>query len=53
MLAPFMPDKTAEVWRALGNAAPDVTPVTGPLPSSAGQRVRKITPLFPKPPAVA
>jgi len=53
MLAPFMPDKTAEVWRALGNASPDVTPVTGAPPPSVGQRVRKITPLFPKPPVVA
>jgi methionyl-tRNA synthetase len=53
MLAPFMPDKTAEVWRALGNASAEVTPVTGALPPSAGQRVRKITPLFPKPSVVA
>jgi methionyl-tRNA synthetase len=49
MLTPFMPDKTAEVWRALGNTSADVTAVTGPLPRAGGLRVRKITPLFPKP----
>jgi methionyl-tRNA synthetase len=53
MLAPFMPDRTAEVWRALGNATPDVTPVTDGVPQTAGQVVRKITPLFPKPAATA
>jgi methionyl-tRNA synthetase len=53
MLAPFMPDRTAEVWRALGNATPDVTPVTDGVPQTAGQVVRKITPLFPKSAATA
>jgi methionyl-tRNA synthetase len=48
MLSPFLPAKTAIVWHALGNRA-DVIPVTGELPSPAGQRVEKITPLFPKP----
>jgi methionyl-tRNA synthetase len=48
MLSPFLPTKTATVWRALGNDA-DVTPVTGPLPSAGGQTVLKVTPLFPKP----
>jgi methionyl-tRNA synthetase len=48
MLTPFLPGKTAVVWRALGNRE-DVMPVTGTLPSAAAQRVQKITPLFPKP----
>lgn len=52
MLSPFLPTKTALVWRALGNRA-DVTPVTGALPSTAGRLVQKITPLFPKPSATA
>ena len=53
MLAPFMPDKTAEVWRALGNASPEVTPITNGVPRTSGQRVTKVTPLFPKPPAAS
>jgi methionyl-tRNA synthetase len=48
MLAPFMPGKTLEVWRALGNEAPEVTAVTGPLPGTGGHRVQKAPPLFPK-----
>jgi len=48
MLTPFLPTRTSVVWRALGNST-DVTPVTGSPPSSAGQRVEKVTPLFPKP----
>jgi methionyl-tRNA synthetase len=50
MLAPYLPQKTAEVWQALGNETGEVTPVTGPLPSIGGQFVRKPTPLFPKQP---
>jgi methionyl-tRNA synthetase len=49
MLAPFLPAKTAVVWQALGNAQPDVTPVTMPLRSMAGNRVQRGAPLFPKP----
>ncbi|MDH4043607.1 MAG: methionine--tRNA ligase [Gemmatimonadota bacterium] len=52
MLAPFLPTKTATVWHALGNGG-QVTPVTGPLPSAAHQKVLKVTPLFPKPPAAS
>jgi methionyl-tRNA synthetase len=48
MLSPFLPTKSAVVWRALGNSA-EVTPVTGHIPSIAGQRVEKVPPLFPKP----
>jgi len=51
MLVPFMPTKTAEVWRALGNESPQVTPVTGSVPGTAGHRVKKTSPLFPKPQA--
>ena len=49
MLAPFMPDKTADVWRTLGNESAEVTLVTGSVPPTAGQRVQKAAPLFPKP----
>ena len=52
MLSPFLPTKTALVWHALGNRA-EVRLVTGGLPSAAGQRVEKVSPLFPKPPAAA
>ena len=52
MLAPFLPAKTATVWHALGDAG-RVTPVTGPLPSTAHQKVLKVTPLFPKPAATS
>ncbi len=50
MLSPFMPRKTETVWRVLGNDAPSVTTVTSGLPSVAGCKVTKATPLFPKPP---
>ena len=53
MLAPFMPTKTEEVWQALGNESPHVTPVTGSLPGTAGHRVQRASPLFPKPQASA
>jgi len=48
MLAPFMPEKTADVWRALGNVSTEVILVTGSVPPTAGQYVRKAAPLFPK-----
>ena len=51
LLAPFLPIKTADVWRALGHETPlhHVTPVTLERPESAGRSVTKIPPLFPKP----
>lgn len=51
MLAPFMPAKTAEVWRALGFAgAPEEASWTTLLhPECAGNTVRTLAPLFPKP----
>jgi methionyl-tRNA synthetase len=48
MLAPFLPGKADVVWHALGNAEANVTVVTVPLRSMAGNRVQKIAPLFPK-----
>jgi methionyl-tRNA synthetase len=48
MLAPFLPGKSAIVWRALGNEG-NVTTVTVPLRSTAGNRAQKVPPLFPKP----
>jgi methionyl-tRNA synthetase len=49
MLTPFLPARTAEVWRAFGMDTGDVTPVTGPLPRAQGRTVTRIAPLFPKP----
>ena len=51
MLTPFLPGKTAEVWRALGfeRDAGDETLLTGERSETAGHGVHKITPLFPKP----
>ncbi|HEX9728123.1 MAG TPA: methionine--tRNA ligase [Gemmatimonadales bacterium] len=51
LLSPYLPDKTAAVWSALGSEAPahTVTLVTAERPVTTGQVVRKITPLFPKP----
>ena len=51
LLSPFLPRNTATVWRSLGydNAPQDVTLVTAQRPQTAGRRVRKIPPLFPKP----
>ncbi len=53
MLTPFLPGKTAIVWRALGSDPADVSLVTTEMRGMPGNRVRKIPPLFPKPPAAA
>jgi methionyl-tRNA synthetase len=54
MLAPFLPNKTVTVWHALGSgdAHANVTAVTEPVRSTAGNRIEKIAPLFPKPRSV-
>jgi methionyl-tRNA synthetase len=48
MLSPFIPGKTGEVWKALGTSGV-VTTVTGELPSTSGNHVAQLPPLFPKP----
>jgi methionyl-tRNA synthetase len=51
MLSPFLPGKTAVVWRALGfpDTPADVTLLTAGRPKTPGLSVSKIPPLFPKP----
>jgi methionyl-tRNA synthetase len=53
MLSPFMPGKSAEVWMALGRKPLDVTMVTATMPTTSGNRVGQLAPLFPKPKVTA